>query len=254
MLDGGKEQQMKRRTLFTSLLTVALFATAGFVSAARASTPTAAAPIDPANFVKTIDNPYFPLTPGTVMIYEGDADGAPARVETTVSTESKTIMGVECVEVRDVAYEDGEIVEDTLDWYAQDKDGNVWYFGEATQAIEDGKVTSTEGSWEAGVDGAQPGIIMQAHPKIGEQYQQEFAPGVAEDMAEVLRLGEKVTVQFSSFSDVLVTKDWNPLDPGTVEEKSYAPGVGLILEVAVQGESERLELVEVTTSGATPTP
>jgi hypothetical protein len=245
---------MKRRTIFTGLLAVALLATAGFVSLARASTPTAATPIEPANFVKTIDNPYFPLAPGTVFIYEGSSDGEPARTETTVTTETKSIMGVECVVVRDVDYEDGEVIEDTFDWYAQDKEGNVWYFGEESKTIEDGKVTSTEGSWRAGVDGAQPGIIMLAHPAVGMQYQQELAQGVAEDMAEVLRLGDSLTVPYGAFSDVLVTKEWSPLEPGTVEEKFYAPGVGLLREETVEGGNDRLELVSVTTGGGTPVP
>lgn len=218
---------------------------------AFAATPVAAE-IDPANFVMTIDNPWFPLTPGTTMIFEGSADGTPLRVETIVTRETRTILGVECVVIHDLAYEDGEVIEDTIDWYAQDKDGNVWYFGEYSQEIEDGKVVGTHGSWEAGVDGAIPGIIMWADPQPGEPYSQELAPGIAEDMAQVVRTGESVTVPYGTFDDVLVIKEWNPLDLGVVEEKSYAAGVGPILEEAIEGEDERLELIQIRADVATP--
>jgi hypothetical protein len=157
------------------------------------------------------------------------------------------------VVVREQAYEDGELIEDTLDWFAQDTDGNVWYFGEDSKSIEDGQVVDTHGSWEAGVDGAMPGVIMWAEPKVGEPYQQEVAPGIAEDTAEVARTGETLTVPYGTFSDVLVTKEWNPLDPGVVEEKFYAPGVGLIREVAIEGEDEHLDLIDIQTGAATPT-
>jgi hypothetical protein len=242
---------MKQRlmTLCGVLALTAIFMPGG-AWAATDATPTPVA-IDPANFVATIDNPYFPLAPGTRYIYEGSADDVPIRVESTVTTETKTIMGVDCVVVHDLAYEDGEIVEDTLDWYAQDSVGIVWYFGEASQTIEAGKVVDTHGSWEAGVDGAQPGIIMPAKPIIGEPYAQEFAPGGAEDMAEVVRLGERVEVPYGAFSEVLVTREWNPLDPGVVEEKFYAPGVGTIREIAIEGEDEQLELIDVQASPAT---
>jgi len=219
--------------------------------AAAPATPVA---IDPADFVTTIDNPYFPLTPGTTMNLEGSSEGTPIRVETTVTHETKTIMGVECAVVHDVGYEDGDVTEDTLDWYAQDKDGNVWYFGEATKTIENGEAVDTKGSWEAGVDGAMPGIIMWADPKVGEPYAQEYAPGVAEDMAQIVRTGEKVTVAYGAFSDVLVIKEWNPLDPGVVEEKSYASGIGVILEQTLEGENERVELIDIRADAATPVP
>jgi hypothetical protein len=216
-----------------------------------AATPVATT-IDPANFVTTIDNPYFPLTPGTTMIFEGTSEGAAMRVETTVTNETKVILGVECVVVRDAGYEDGGLTEDTLDWYAQDTDGNVWYFGEATKTIEYGKAVDTRGSWEAGVDGAKPGIIMWADPKVGEPYAQEYAPGVAEDMAQVVRTGETVTVRYGTFSDVVVIKEWDPLEPGPVEEKSYALGIGVILEDTIKGGDERTELIEIRTDAATP--
>ena len=121
---------------------------------------------------------------------------------------------------------DGNLTEKTFDYYAQDKKGNVWYFGEDTKEYENGKVVSTKGSWEAGVDGAKPGFIMQADPKVGETYRQEYYEGEAEDMAKVLSLSESVTVPYGSFDQVLVTKEWTPLEPGLVEHKYYAPGVG----------------------------
>ena len=133
--------------------------------------------------------------------------------------------------MRDTVTVDGEVVEDTRDWYAQDRDGNVWYFGEETAEYEDGKVVSTEGSWEAGVDGALPGIVMHAAPEVGDAYRQEFYEGEAEDLAEVVRDGESATVPAGTFDDVVVIKEWNPLEPESIEEKSFAQGVGMVLEV-----------------------
>jgi hypothetical protein len=201
--------------------------------------------IDPANFVEIIDNSYFPLTPGTTYLYEGVSDGEAETNEVKVTTDTKTVMGVVCVVVHDQVFVEGELAEDTLDWYAQDKDGNVWYFGEESKEIEDGEVVSTEGSWEAGVDGAEPGIVMLADPQVGASYRQEYYAGEAEDMAEVIAIGESVTVGETTYDDVITTKDWNPLEPDVIEEKTYAPGVGVVLEVMVEGGEERVELIEV---------
>jgi hypothetical protein len=248
-----------QRRLWTAgaatLLTAALL---GFGPPAGASTadqasPTAEAPynpvIDAADFVERIDNPYFPLQPHTTFVYEGTADGDQERDEVSVTDQTKTILGVRCVVVRDRVWINGELTEDTHDWYAQDKDGNVWYFGEDSKSYENGK-TSTEGSWEAGVNDAKPGIIMPAQPKVGDVYRQEYSAGVAEDMAEVLKIGGSVTVPYGTFDDVLVTKEWSPLEPDVVEQKTYAPGVGDIREESVQGENETLDLVEVRGAGA----
>jgi hypothetical protein len=180
--------------------------------------------IDPADFTTTIDNEYFPLKPGTTFVYEGGAE----RDEFAVTSDTKRVMGVECVVIVDKAWEEGKLVERTYDWHAQDKEGNVWYFGEDTKEYENGKVVSTKGSWEAGVDGAKPGIIMPADPKVGETYRQEYYKGEAEDMAKVLDLNESVTVPYGSFDHVLETKEWTPLEPGYVEHKYYAPGVGFV--------------------------
>src|SRR5690349_14313903 len=203
-------------------------------------------PFDPNNFVSKIDNPYFSLKPGTTFIYRGETEGTPTRDVMTVTHKTKEILGVTTTVVHDRVYEDGVLTEDTLDWYAQDKDGNVWYFGENTKELdENGKVTSTEGTWQAGVNGAEPGIVMLAHPKKGDKYQQEFAAGVAEDMAQVLGFKDSLCVQYGCFKHVLVIKEWTPLEPGVVENKYYAKGVGFIYSEMVKGGDETLELVRI---------
>jgi len=200
--------------------------------------------INPADFTTKIDNKYFPLKPGTTFVYQGKTKDTTEGDVVAVTSDTKNIMGVECVVVNDRVTEDGTLTEQTYDWYAQDKKGSVWYFGEDSKEYKNGKV-STEGSWEAGKHGAKPGIIMPAHPKIGETYRQEYLKGVAEDMAKALKLDGSATVPYGSFDHVLVTKEWTPLEPNVAEQKYYAPGVGNILELAVKGPMERLELVDV---------
>lgn len=200
--------------------------------------------IEPSAFVADIDNPFLPLTPGSRWVYEGEEDGESERVEVLVTDERREVMGVSTVVVQDRVFQDGELVEDTADWFAQDAEGNVWYFGEDSQELEDGEVVSTEGSWEAGVDGALPGIVMLADPVVGEAYRQEYYAGEAEDMAEVAEVMAGVSVPAGDFSDVLVIREWNPLEPDVVEEKHHAPGVGVVLEVKVEGGEGRVELIE----------
>ena len=201
---------------------------------------------DPNNFVKKIDNPYFPLKPGTTFIYRGETEGTPTKDVTIVTHQTKEILGVTTTVVHDRVYEDGVLTEDTFDWYAQDKQGNVWYFGEDTKELdENGNVVSTEGTWQAGVNGAEPGIVMLAHPHKGDKYQQEFAAGVAEDMAQVLGFKNSLCVKYGCFKHVLVTKEWTPLEPGVVENKYYAKGVGFIYSEMVKGGDETLELVRI---------
>jgi len=196
--------------------------------------------------VRRIDNKYFPLKPGTTFIYRGESEGSPTRGVMTVTSQTKKILGVTTTVVHDVGYEDGVLVEDTFDWFAQDKDGNVWYFGEDTKELdEDGNVISTEGSWEAGVDGAKPGVVMLADPRKRDRYQLEFYPGVAEDMAQVLGYKDSLCVSYGCFEDVLWTKEWTPLEPGVVEHKYYAKGVGFIFGIKVKGGDEQTELVRV---------
>jgi hypothetical protein len=200
--------------------------------------------LDPADFVAEIDNPYWPMSPGSTWVYrETDAEGAVQRVEVTVTDRTKTILGIEATVVHDVVTENGELIEDTFDWYAQDATGNVWYLGEATKEFEDGKVTTTEGSWEAGVDGAQAGIIVPAHPEVGMTYRQEYYAGEAEDEGEVLSLDERAEVPFGSFDNLLMTKDTTPLEPDVLEHKFYAEGVGPILALGLSGGGSREELL-----------
>jgi hypothetical protein len=160
-----------------------------------------------------------------------------------VTNDRRRVMGVSTIVVHDLVTSGGEMVEDTFDWYAQDRNGDVWYFGEAVRNFEDGRFANTNGSWEAGVDGALPGLIMVADPIVGRAYRQEFYKGKAEDLAEIVRTGDSRRVSFGSFDEVLVTHDWSPLEPLVIEEKYYAPGVGLIYETITAGGNERSELV-----------
>ena len=147
--------------------------------------------------------------------------------------------------MRDTVTVDDELVEDTYDWYAQDKEGNVWYMGEDSKEYEDGAVVSTEGSWEAGVDGAKPGMIMKGNPQAGDSYRQEYYKGEAEDMAKVISLNESVSVPYGSFENCLQTEEWTPLEPDVLEHKYYAPSVGLVLEVDIESE-DRVELIDIS--------
>ncbi|NJM25174.1 MAG: hypothetical protein HC859_06400 [Bacteroidia bacterium] len=204
--------------------------------------------IDPANFLDAgiTGNTFFPLATGKRFVYEGkNEDNEPVRVETEFTMDTRVVMGVVCAVVRDRAYENGELVEDTDDWYAQDVDGNVWYFGEATQEIEGGSVVNTHGSWEAGVDGALPGIIMLAKPISGMWYRQEYYENEAEDVAQILSLVENVTVGHGAYTNCLQVAEWNLLEPGIIEHKFYAPGVGNVKTIAVKGESGFEELVSI---------
>ena len=202
--------------------------------------------IIPANFSTNIDNPYFPLKPGTTYEYQAHtADGLITNL-VVVTHKTRLILGVTCVEVHDTVFLNGQKTEDTLDWYAQDQDGNVWYFGEDSEDLTDGRVSSLEGSWTAGVDGAEPGIIMEAHPKVGDAYRQELLLNEAEDFARVLSLDKSVKVPFGSFDNCLETTESSGVEPGAVEFKFYAPGIGVVFDNDVSGE-EKDVLVKVTT-------
>jgi hypothetical protein len=165
----------------------------------------------------------------------------------SVTNQTKVILGVNTTVVHDKVWADGKLIEETFDWYAQDKEGNVWYLGEDSKEFEDGKVVSTEGSWEAGVDSAKPGIIMKANPHVGDGYLQDYYAGHAEDMAEVVSLNESVSVASESYENCLKTREWTSLDPGKEENKYYAQGVGTVLEMSAKGGSGRIELINVTT-------
>lgn len=200
--------------------------------------------IDPANFVSTIDNPYMPLKPGTTFVYQAKTKDGVLENNVIVTPKTRKIMGVTCVEVHDSVKLNGKLTEDTLDWYAQDKDSNVWYFGENSKELSGGLVVTLEGSWTGGVDGAKPGIIMEAHPAIGDLYRQEFLPTVAEDLAGVLSLDKKVEVPAGTFDHCLETKEITPLEPGALEHKFYAQGVGMVYDVDLV-TGEKLKLIEI---------
>ncbi len=201
---------------------------------------------DPSQFVAQIDNPYLPLVPGTTFTYRETADGHVQQDVVEVTHDTKEILGVTATVVLDTTTtQGGNPVEKTFDWYAQDRDGNVWYFGEDTKEYKHGHVVSTKGSWEAGVHGAKPGIIMEANPQAGDAYRQECASNVAQDTARVRQVGASVTVPFGSFDNVLVTKEWTPLERGVIENKYHAPCVGEVRAVLVKGGHEESVLVDV---------
>ncbi len=200
----------------------------------------------PSDFTARVDNPWYPLKPGTVYVYRGVKDGQPSRDVLTVTHRTKKIDGVPCVVVEDRLYLRGRLGERTTDWYSQDKQGNVWYFGESTAELDKhGHVTSTEGTWEAGRDGAMPGIYMPARPKVGQAGRQEFYKGHAEDHFRVISLHATVRVPYASSSNALLTNEWTPLEPGVLDRKVYVRGVGTVLEQAVKGGIERAELIAV---------
>jgi hypothetical protein len=199
----------------------------------------------PADFTTRIDNPYLPMKPGSRWVYrETSVDGSRQKVVVRVTERTRLIAnGVTARVVRDTVTERGALVEDTYDWYAQDRRGNVWYLGEDTKDYEKGEVVSTDGSWEAGVDGARAGIVMPARPRVGMQYRQELYRGHAEDKARVLSLDDQAEVPAGHYRRTLMTKDWNPLEPKVLEYKLYARGVGLVLAVGVSGGGGREELI-----------
>ncbi|HKG34811.1 MAG TPA: hypothetical protein VKA89_00055 [Solirubrobacterales bacterium] len=206
------------------------------------------ATLDPAEFTTQIDNPWWPLKPGSRWVYrETDQEGTAQKVVVTVTDRTARMAnGVEARVVRDVVTEDSKPVEVTDDWYAQDADGNVWYLGEDTAEYENGKVSSREGSFEAGVDGAQPGVIMPADPAPGLAYREEYYKGEAEDRAKVLSVDEQAEAPFGHFDNVLVTANDNPLEPKVLELKFYARGVGPVLVLQPSGGSSREELIAYT--------
>ena len=205
--------------------------------------------IDPANFVlasSVTGNTYFPITFGQILNYEGEnEEGLIVAVEEVYTNAGKVIMGVQCITVEVSEFEGGELVELTLDWYAQDVDGNMWYFGEDVTDFENGQVVGHGGAWEAGVDGALPGIIMPVNPFVGMWYRQEYYEGEAEDVGQVILMGETLTVPFGTFSNCMRTLEYSPLTPKIEENKIYAPGVGLLRAVATKGESGFEDLVSV---------
>ncbi len=206
--------------------------------------------IDPANFVATVDNRYLPFKPGTGLHYKGVAEDGktPQTDDEVVTHQTKRILGVNSTVVRDVVSERGTPIEKTFDWYAQDKQGNVWYMGEDAREFHHGQSVKAPDSWQAGVNGAQPGIIMPGNPQPGESYRQEYYPGHALDQARVVGPNGTVNVPAGAYKRPLVTVETSSLEPGAEEQKFNAPGVGVVKEQVVKGNHERFELVSITHS------
>jgi hypothetical protein len=204
--------------------------------------------INPSDFVGKIDNPFSPMSPGQVYHYRTIIGSDSTADDLAVIAPTKSIMGVTCTIVWDRSYDVSDnLTEETFDWYAQDKHGNVWYFGEDAKEFAHGKVISTEGSWQAGVDDAKPGIVMPPNPVVGDTYRQEYSAGIAEDMTLILSTTESATVPYGSYTNCVKTQDWTPLHPNIIENKWFARGVGWVSMKMAQGGDERLELVSITT-------
>ena len=223
-----------------SLAAVAAFAaTQGVAARNRSAVPPAS------SFSGTVTNPWFPLKPGVRYLYAGEKDGLPSRDVVIVTHHVRSLAGVPCAAVRDRLYLRGRLRERTTDWYSQDSRGNVWYFGENTAELDaHGRVTSTEGTWAAGVRGAEPGIYMPAHPRVGQTARQEFYRGHADDHFKVIGLFGNVSG--GGRKNALLTEEWTPLEPGTLDHKLYVRGIGTVLEHTERGGDEHAELVSVT--------
>ncbi len=189
----------------------------------------------------TITNPYFPATPGKKYIYEGQTEDGLERIEEQRLTSTKTILGIACIIVNFKAYLNGILIEEAWDWYAQDNNGNVWYFGEAVDNYNtNGSLLDHAGSWEAGIDGAQPGTIMPTNPQAGMAYREEYYFNHAEDRAEITATGQTVIIPLGTYTNCIKTKNWTELEPDANENKYYAPGIGLVKE---ENATENTEIV-----------
>jgi hypothetical protein len=236
------------RKLLTGSAGAAIAVAAIVVAANAASAPRAAsAPgFDPNNFVAVIDNPYYPLPVGRTLVYSGLKDGQTQRDTVTVTNRTKVILGVTATVVSDIADHDGTVLERTSDWFAQDRQGNVWYLGEDTvHYLAHGKA-DTSGSWEAGVNGAEPGIVMEANPQIPDSYRQEYLVGEAEDTAWIVDRGTTIRVPYGRITNALTTLEATRLEPGAYDQKIYGPGIGIVSELAITGDPENAKLESVT--------
>ena len=238
---------------------VAALATTAVAAVAAASMPGAgaaprnrdAAPyepvLDPANFVSVIDNLYYPLPVGRVLVYKGARDGRRQTDTVTVTDQTKVLEGITATTITDVATTPGgKLLEKTTDWYAQDKQGNVWYLGEDTKAYLPNGQVDTSGSWMADVNDGEPGIIMEANPQIPDAYRQEYLPGQAEDTAWITGRGGSLKVPSGTVHNVLTSLEHTALEPEVVDMKVYAPGLGIVMEQALAGGQEVAKLVKVT--------
>jgi hypothetical protein len=237
----------KRPAMVLAALAVTVLISSGtWISNARGAGSSYAPVLDPANFVSVVDNPYFPLPVGRTLVYQGIKDGQTQVDTVTVTNQTKVILGITTTVVSDIATHDGTVLERTFDYYAQDKQGTVWYLGEDTVSFRANGKPDTSGSFQAGVGGAQPGIIMEANPQIPDAYRQEFLPGEAEDTAWVVQVGGTVTVPYGKLRNTLVTLEATRLEPGAYDQKIYAPGFGIVLEQALTGTPETASLVSVS--------
>ncbi len=237
-----------RRPTFTRTAAAATgLAVVAAASALHSSHPSAAHAaaaqgLDPAHFGHEITNPYLPYRPGSVWVYSGIKDGVSQRDVVRATDRTRTILGIHATVVTDVATHDGRVLERTTDWYAQDDRGNVWYLGEQTADYTGGTV-DTSGSWQAGVKGARAGIVMTAHPAIGDTHRQEYWRGHAEDQYWLVDLGQRVTVPAGTFTHAALTLEWSRLEPNVIDRKDYVRGIGVVREQAAQGPAEVAGLV-----------
>jgi hypothetical protein len=230
----------------TAVVTWAPWASSAPSPTTSACGTTYAPVLDPANFGTVIDNPYFPLPVGRTLVYSGIKDGQTQTDTVTVTEQNKFILGIPATVVHDVATHDQTVLEETFDYYAQDTQGTVWYLGEDTTAFGPNGKTDTSGSFQAGVDGAQPGIIMQASPQIPDAYRQECYAGQAEDTAWVVATSGSVRVPYGSVRNVLTTLEATQLEPGAYDQKVYGPGIGIVSEQSLTGPNETARLVSVS--------
>jgi hypothetical protein len=226
---------------------LALCVVAVGVAAAPADASLGLPPLpEPSGFVDRVDNHWFPLIPGTVMVYRGEKDGMTGRDVVTVTHRHRTILGIHATTVSDRLYLRGRLAERTTDWYAQDERGNVWYLGEQTAELDGhGRIVSTEGSWQAGVRGARAGIYMPANPKPGDRGRQEYYKGHAEDQYKILSRHARVGTPAASSRHALLTQETTRLEPGAVDHKLYVPGIGTVVEQSVKGGNERFVLFAI---------
>jgi hypothetical protein len=238
------------RSLTVVIAVLALTACGGGESktSSSSSLPQGTKPVklDPSDFTTNIDNPYWPMRTGSHWVYREVENGEAQRVDVTVTNRTKMLGGIEARVVHDRVSRNGETLEDTYDWYAQDSDGNLWYLGEDTAEYENRKLKTKEGSWAYGVDGAQPGVVVPEHPKQGMEYREEYYAGHAEDAAEVLNVGGQAQVPFGHFKDAMLTRNFSSIEPTVEEMKLYAKGVGPVMELLVSGGSGRTELLSYT--------
>jgi hypothetical protein len=235
-------ERMMNRTTIAILIAGCLAAVAAGVTMRHSTSARAATTIDPNGYVRHISNPWLPFRVDSKWVYRGVKDGQAQRDTVRVTRQTKTIMGVRCTAVSDIATHAGTVLERTTDWYAQDRKGNVWYFGERTAEYSNGTVDHS-GSWLAGVHGAQPGIVMTTHPAVGDAFRQEYWPGHAEDQYWLVDLNRRVVVPYGAFHHAALTLEWSRLEPNVIDRKLYVRGIGNVSEVTAQGPHETAELV-----------